>query len=156
MRFDPKEADRPLNACGPFDFEVMRAEEKISKAGNPYIKLMLRIQDCQGQTGTVFDNLATAWKIKNFCETTGLLEKFNIGEITAQDCEKRRGKGTLGIEKSMEHGDKNIVSSYTKKTALVRPIIPGTPLTKQELSEGSAEKPSYMEEVPFDDDAITF
>lgn len=152
MRFDPKEAERPLLAVGPCEFEVLRATEKTSKAGDPYINLMLKVRDCEGSVGTIFAMLNTAWKIKNFCETTGLLEKFNLGEITPQDCEKRRGKGTLGIERSTEHGDKNIITAYTKKVALVRPIIPGSPLTKQELSEANNEKPPHLEEVPFDDE----
>ena len=87
MKFTPKTEEQLLQPKGEYDFKIAHAEEKISSSGNEMIKLEVTTYQ-QGRTvTTVFDYLLEAmmFKLIHFCRYTGLEEKYESGELTAED-----------------------------------------------------------------------
>jgi hypothetical protein len=139
VRTNPKSDEELVDIwdIGQYQFEVANAEETTSKNGNEMIKLTIKVWDRLGKTRTIFDYLLesplpAAAKLKAFCKITGLLEKYEAGNITADDCIGKGGILALGIETddSGKYGPKNKINGY-----------------KESLPEG-AKTP----EKPFDDD----
>ena len=94
---------RPILPDGVYDFEVIKAEEQISKSGNPMAKVQLRIWDADGVVRFVTDYLVFSdnafciRKIRHFCASVGLLAEFNKGEIP-QELDMRSGKVLIGLD----------------------------------------------------------
>jgi len=126
MKFTPLDIkkDAPANyllPAGDYEVEVVDAEEGVSKAGNAQIKLKLRII-ADGMSVTTFDYLgATSKKLRNFCLSMGLQEKYEHGEITDLDCANKRGHASVKVERSEEYGDKNKVAFYIDKPEPKKP-----------------------------------
>lgn len=119
MNFAPK-TEEELNANnifkkGIYDFEVYRAVDKISKSGNEMIELELKVFASDGEQTHVFDYLleAMGYKLKHFCEATGLSDIYQSGNLTADMCSGRAAKCTLEIEpKTSNYAEKNKVKDY--------------------------------------------
>lgn len=126
MRFEPKtrqqiedeekkRLEESLLPKGTYDFEVFRAEDKVSSKGNDMIALGLRIFAPDGSTPFVNDWIleAFAHKLRHFCETTGLIALYDAGGLCAADCLRASGKVQLDIEKAKgNYGPKNVVKDY--------------------------------------------
>ncbi len=124
MRINPKSNEElqslGLIEPGVYSFEVMNALDTVSKSGNDMIKLQLKVWDKSGAERIIFDYLldAMAFKLRHFAESTGLLDKYNHGELLAEDCVHRCGKVELAIEKGSPkqdggmYPDKNTVKDY--------------------------------------------
>lgn len=97
MKFTPKTKSDLQSLLvfpeGFYDFEVIAAEDSISRNGNEMIKLELKIWDKRGKERIVYDYLLElmAFKFRNFCETTNLLDKYEKGELKAIDCKNKTG-----------------------------------------------------------------
>ncbi len=63
------------------------------------------------------------FKFRHFAETTGLLTKYNAGELTANDCLGRSGKVIITIKDSPEYGPQNNVKDYEKAKAGAEPAM---------------------------------
>ena len=124
MRVTPKsdaeieaeqEKFKPLK--GIFDFEVLEASDEISKKGNDMIKLKLCVYRPSGGEQHTFDYLldAMAFKVKHFCEATGLLDRYEAGDLNASDCAGKSGRLELRLEKDDKGNDKSVVKDYNKK-----------------------------------------
>jgi len=87
---------------GVYDFEVIKATQKTSRSGNQMIELQLMIWDKQGKAHTVFDYLVSItsmiYKIKHFCDSTGLDAEYKAGNFDVMQCEGRRGKAHIIIQ----------------------------------------------------------
>lgn len=91
MQFTPKSRDelRPTLPDGEYSATVIKAEDTVSKRGNDMIALTLRIY---GDTGNVLandwliPNAAGMWKVFNFCEAANKMDRYNDGDLTANDC----------------------------------------------------------------------
>ena len=121
MRFQPlskEELDKQKGLLNPgdADFEIMSAEETKSKAGNPMLKLQLRVWDSNSKEGVVFDYLTpnAQWKIRNFLESIDKLRLYGQGEVNPMDLEYSSGKCVLYIhkDKSGQYGDTIKVKDY--------------------------------------------
>lgn len=101
---------------GLYDFEVIAAEEQISKAGNDQIKLTNKLYDKEGKSRTVFDYLVStagmAYKVRHFASASGLLAQYERGELRADDCVGKTGRCQIGIEKKEGYPDKNSIQDY--------------------------------------------
>lgn len=99
---------------GDYSFEVISAEDAVSKAGNQMMKLVLKVYDNDGKTHLVYDYLleALAFKLKHFCEATGLNDKYEEGKLEVNDCVGKSGKVYLEIQESGLYKPKNIVGDY--------------------------------------------
>lgn len=124
--FIPK-SDKELNderllPEGEYDFEVVKAENKISKPkngereGSPMIKLDIRLYLDDGAMRMVSDFLvfkeSSMFKISQFSKCVGLYELYKAGKIDAEDCVGRGGKLKLKIDPEGEFPSKNSVKSY--------------------------------------------
>lgn len=131
MRFTPK-TEQELQAMslvepGQYPFEVVEALDQVAKSGNEMIKLKLKIWDNAGRERVIFDYVleAMAFKLRHFCDATGLTQKYEAGELTASDCPGKSGKLDLALEPGKQkpeggyYSDKNSVKDYVKSEGVV-------------------------------------
>ena len=161
MRFEPKTADEiaadALLAAGTYPFEVLRAADKFSKAGNEIIELKLGVYD-GGDCVHVFDYLLEklAYKLRNFAETTGQLDKYEKGELLAADCEGKTGFCKVIVDVQPGYSPKNAVKDYLlaasdDKPVAAKPTNPARPtMTPAHKASMAAQMPDGKE--PFSDD----
>ncbi len=125
MRFIPLSEDElqvsSLVPEGIYAYQVVKSEDAISKAGNEYIKLMLKIWDHDGKENLVFTNLALIKLLKHFCDLNGMQAEYDSGNIPPSLCSgKSGGRVQIGIEEAKPRNDgtgamypaKNIVKDY--------------------------------------------
>jgi len=118
---------------GIYDFEVIKAEQSISKSGNPMIKLMLKVWDTNGREHIIYDYLVSTsnmmYKIKHFCESVGLEDKYKLGTFDENDCVGKCGKVDIIIQKGQSspnggnYPDKNTARDYISKIEMNEPKI---------------------------------
>lgn len=150
MNFSPKTAEElqlaELMPEGEYDFKVLSAEDAVSKKGNDMLKLKLAVYVGQREYH-VFDYLleAMAFKLRHFCESTGLLDHYEDGTLTAGDCDGAAGIVAIEIEKPKEgskYGPKNVVSDYISWDAVKIEPTPAKP-------KASAQEPLDGDDIPF-------
>lgn len=72
---------------GVYNFEIISSTRKHSQAGNPMAELDIKYWDEHGQMRTIKDYLVfsshpfTLRKIKHFCDSVGLGDEYNRGEL---------------------------------------------------------------------------
>jgi hypothetical protein len=119
MKVQPKTeeqlAEEGLLPDGNYPFEVVIAENKVSKAGNDMIAMNLRFYGPDGRPLFIRDWImeSMGFKLLHFCNEVGIYDKYNAGEVTAQDCDGRQGYAKIGRKKD-EYGWKNVVKDYGK------------------------------------------
>jgi hypothetical protein len=154
MRYTPKTAEQieaeerqreleNLLPKGTYDFEVFRAEDKISKSGNEMIALGLKVFADDGKTPFVNDFLLErmAFKLLHFCEVTGLTEKYESGNLTASDCVGCSGRVQIDIEPAKgAYAAKNSVRDYgDPEVSDGKPPMKG--MTDKELDQDDGLEP---------------
>lgn len=116
MRFTPKNEDElnPLIPAGLYDAEVIKAEEKQSKAGNDMIQICLRIYLADGNTVLLNDWLmeATQAKLLQFCNATGLRAVYDSGELQADHCLGKSVKVVIKTGRDKQDNEQNSVAKY--------------------------------------------
>lgn len=125
MTFTPKSEDEikeeGLAPDGDYDFDVLEAENAKSKKGNPMIKVKLGVYHGESVRWHVYDYLLEAMsaKLRHFCDSTGLLAKYESGTLSADDCKGRSGKVRLVIDqdKEQKYPPKNSVKDYVVRKA---------------------------------------
>lgn len=128
MNFTPKseteikkeEEQRSVWPRGQYDFEVVNYSDEVSKNGNDMIKLQLRVYHPDGGTRTIFDYLmpAIAAKLRHACDCMGLTDRYESGQLEAQDFDGGVGKLILYIKKGTGgYADQNAVADYVKAEA---------------------------------------
>jgi hypothetical protein len=127
MKFTPKtEAEireAGLLPAGEYPFEVIDAQDTQSKAGNEMISLKLRVWRPDGTTVQMRDWLLDAieYKLRHFCDTTGLLAVYGLGDLTADHCIGKTGTVKVGVQDDDKYGPQNAVKDYTPAGAAVAP-----------------------------------
>lgn len=108
---------------GVYDFEVIKATKKLSRAGNPMAELNIMFWDKEGQVHTLFDYLVFSTvnlnikKVKHFCDATGLSKEYEKGELP-EELQGLCGKFSLKTKEQKPDGkggfypSKNIVDDY--------------------------------------------
>lgn len=129
MKFQPK-TEQELQAemvmpAGEYDFEVAEATDTVSKrSGNDMLALKLKVYAPGGGFRLVTDYLLEklAWKLRHFCEATGLIAKYENGTLMARDCEGRSGRAILQVDAERKSDDgtktyppKNSVKDYVPR-----------------------------------------
>jgi hypothetical protein len=121
MEFNPSDGTPKsgfdLLPDGEYDIEVIEAEERTSQKGNQMIALTLQARHPDGYDSRVWDYLvstaAAVFKIKMFCEATGLESQFQSGRLTAEECVGRKSRARITIEEGREgFSDRNSVAEY--------------------------------------------
>lgn len=104
MRFTPKSEEElqvgSLMDEGTYQYQVIDAKESISKAGHDMVELKLMFWDASGRERLMFDYLLEAMghKLRHFCESHGMLDKYNAGQLTAADCWNKQGKAEVIVQ----------------------------------------------------------
>lgn len=134
MRFAPKSKEElqymSLLPKGVYQFEVSNAEDTKSQAGNDMIKLTLKIYDKNGSPTTLFDYLLESWayKLRHFAEVTGIVDKYDLGNIEAKDCLGKVGHAEIIIEEGKQkpdgskYHDQNSIKDYIKVAGVIHPV----------------------------------
>lgn len=109
-------AQRGTLKPGLCEFQVVDAQDQISKSGNDMVKLSLRVWDSEGKEGQIFDYLvaSASWKIASFFESIGNPQAYESGEIDTVVVVGAAGKAKLEIEKDPTYGDKAKIKAYLK------------------------------------------
>lgn len=123
MKFAPRTPEElalaGLLPAGKYPFEVIKAEDKVSKtSGNEMLALQLKVYGEGERVATVFEYLMASneQRLNQFCVMTGLQDKYESGELEAFDCEGRQGWVCIKIQPAKDGYDpKNIVSYYCPK-----------------------------------------
>lgn len=120
---------------GRADFQIVAATECLSKNGNNMLKLQVRVWDCEGEEGTIFDYITSnaQWKIKQLLEAVGQGEQYETGEINSHSLENKSGKCVLLINKDPKYGNQPKIKFYI--SAHVESELP--PFDKKEEVEES-------------------
>jgi hypothetical protein len=103
-----------LLPIGDYPFQVVSAEDKISKKGKEMIALELSVFAPDGTSRKVRDWLldAMAFKMRHYCYAVGLGPAYESGDLTAEMCVGRSGTVTLKIEEQEGYEPKNAVKDY--------------------------------------------
>lgn len=141
MEFKPKTEkeieEEMIFPAGEYDFEVLTAEDTVSSKGNDMIKVKIGVY-VGSQIRRIDDYLlpSMAAKLRHFCDTTGLLSKYESGTLEAADCFGRAGRVKIVVEPAKEaYPAKNAVKDYVCR--------PAKPLSERKVGFGEGE------DVPF-------
>lgn len=127
MKFAPKtESELEISLLlepGIYPFQVSEAINDTSKNGNEMIKIGLTVWGPEGRIHFVYDYLleAMAYKLRHFCCYTGLIQKYESGELSANDCINKEGYVEIAIQKGKPNGnggnypDINKVKDYVER-----------------------------------------
>lgn len=129
MEFDPTPKDEldkmRLLPKGTYDFEVVGAEDTTSKAGNGMIALELRVFRPDGNGAVLLkdwlvasDHYLCRAKIYNFCATTGKMDDYEAGSLSALVCDGAAGKCKVGIQEDEQYGPQNKIVDYVDPAAV--------------------------------------
>lgn len=151
LNFKPVTEEKALGLlpAGEYSFTVMHAENATSKKGNQMIKLSLEIYDNNGLARYVTDYLmeALAYKLRHFCDTTGLEEKYQQGQFDASDCIGKSGQCKLKVEKTEDYAPKNAVQDYVKN---VKPAtVNSTGIKTKPHNDAGPEDDFISDDIPF-------
>lgn len=156
MKFQPKTekeiAEENLLQKGIYDFEVLHAEDAVSKGGNEMIVLSLHVFDDQGRARSLKDYLleSIAHKLRHASDACQLLDKYEAGNLAAVDFISKTGKLKIGIksDKTGQYADKNMVADYVKRENLISEHSVAKSNAYQSESIGPGH-PAYDPDIPF-------
>lgn len=119
MQFTPKSKDelRPTLPDGEYSATVIKAEDTVSKRGNDMIAITLRVY---GDDVNVLGNdwlipsSQGMWKVFDFCDAAGLMERYNAGDLTAQDCLNANVLVKVETEEQEAYGPQLRIRGYLK------------------------------------------
>lgn len=124
--------NRALLTDGIYPFVVKSVEEQCSKSGILMLKVRLAVVASEHDIRTIIDYLLATeqmmFKLKHFCETIGIADKYEKGGFEPSDCINRSGKVKIGIQKGAAkddgsgfYPDKNTVKDYVKSDEISSP-----------------------------------
>jgi hypothetical protein len=121
MKIIPKteaevKTDFPVWKPGVYDFEIMEAEDTVSKNGNDMIKLKVAVYNDEGNFQNIFDYLleSVAYKLRHCAYACGIGTAYEAGELEAIDFLGKTGKCKVTIQKDKtgQYADKNGIGDY--------------------------------------------
>jgi len=126
---------------GVYDFEVVDASERISKAGNEMIEVQLRVFNGEHKIllrDWLLDKMPH--KVKRFAETTGQIDAYNAGVLDADAFIGRGGRVRVVIEDDANYGKQNRVKDYgEKKGKTTNANAIGSSVGRKAIQEDSAD-----------------
>lgn len=146
---------------GEYDFQVMKAEEGVSKtSGNDMITLQIGVFLPDGTTRTVKDWLVgsdapmCAMKIRHFARSCDLMSLYEAGAIDQYACEGACGRVKIGSQDSAQYGPQNNVVDYIAAGEPQQPVAPSMPTgpsaqQTRAANEALAAAAGNDEECPF-------
>jgi hypothetical protein len=165
MRFTPRsasdiDAEQKVQAAkfapwpsGVYDFEVMSAEDAVSRAGNDMIALELAVFNKSGERRTIRDWLmeAIAYKLRHAAEACGVVKLYDKGTLDAVDFVGKTGKLKLGVQPGQDgYGPKNTVKDYVSDEADGRAEVRAQERQVTRSRPAAGPAPSDLDdEIPF-------
>lgn len=144
MKFNPNvEPTHPSLAEGEAQFIIEEATDKLSSNGNQMTTLKLKIRDCNGSEGILWDNIAWIlnWKIQQLFYSIGMHEEFATGDVPTHALVNKKGKCFLDWAKGEKgYPDKLKVKFY------INPDKAGETNVSTSLPESHAD---FDDEIPF-------
>jgi len=141
MQFQPKSEEECSNFKllkeGEADFAVKTASDEVSENNNEMIKLSLECFDSEGQKSIVTDYLldACAFKLRHFCYAIGIGDRYEAGNVQAEDCLAGGGRCLIRHEKdkSGKYPPKNKIGDYIipEGSKQASAMGPGRPAVRQ-------------------------
>jgi hypothetical protein len=123
LSFTPKsEKDLKTSQLAPegtYDFDVLESRDRLSKSGNAMIEVKLGIYTGERITHHVYDYLLPQMeaKLRHFCDSAGLLTKYESASLEAADCKGRSGKCRIVQTQDAGYDPKNTVKDYVCRKA---------------------------------------
>lgn len=132
MKITPKTekeiAESGLMPKGVYPFEVISAEDAVSKANNEMIKATLRIFTPDGKTRQLITYLMEAMpaQLFHFCTYCGLAAEYGAGTLSAEMCVGKTGYAKIGIkeDKTGQYGPQNVIQDFERPKALAPGATP--------------------------------
>lgn len=156
INFEPKSEADVSNILpeGIYDGKVIDAEETTRKAtGAPMISLTVEVRG-NGRKAEVRDWLLTdvesmAFKLRHFCRSAALLDKYNTGTLDAADCFGRSVSVKLGVQDDIKYGEQNRISDYVTRTVKTpQPAAESKP-TNIRMEPPPVAKSPVGDDIPF-------
>ena len=125
MRFKPMTEEEIQYATllpeGKYKFHVVNSKDETSKnTGDDMIKLELAVTDKDGTDRKVFDYLLESmlYKMKHFCDATGLQNEYNEGVLNSGHCFGKSGLCHVIIQKDKtgQYPAKNTIKDYISES----------------------------------------
>lgn len=125
---------------GEYDFEVIKAERAISgdkskTPGTEFIKLNLKIYADDGACKFVNGILHPAMEaqVRHFCAAGGIIDKYETGSLTADDCVGVSGRVKIKIKPAEGNfPEKNEVADYIVPKAREEAAAVALPATPED------------------------
>lgn len=125
MKFTPideaQAAKELLLPAGEYPFIVSSAEEQMSKAGNPMLKIKLTVK---GRLITDFLLESMKFKLIHFARSVNMVKEYEAGELTSGAVCLRKGILKLDIEEQLGYQPKNVVKDYLVAKDAKPPVVP--------------------------------
>lgn len=147
MEFKAEDARASILPDGEYNFEVVSAEDTISKFNDEeeQIQLNLRIYH---DGGVIFLNQwlspSKSWKIRQFAYAVGLVKQYEAEVLLAADCLDKAGKLKLGQYEDKSGTTRNSVFKYLESetsTADVKDALKTFKATAKSESEQPDDMP---------------
>lgn len=123
-----------LLPAGEYPFQISAAEDTVSKSGNDMIKMTVRVFKPNGQFNLVTDYLLASmeFKIRHACEACGILDKYESGELCADDFIGKEGmlKLIVKVDDKGVYADQNSIKDYIVQKDTDKKPLPKSELTK--------------------------
>jgi hypothetical protein len=109
-------SSRTLVKAGWHPARITEAVEKPSRRGNEMIELTVVVRDAGGNERELRDWLTDsdmgAEKLRNCCKAVGVIDRYEVGEISQEDFPGHDVEVKLGIEKKRGFPDRNVIEDY--------------------------------------------
>lgn len=120
---------------GIYPFIVREVIQGYSKTGNSMLEVKIGVivgpKEIRVLTDYIVASEKMMFKLKHFCDTLGLEDKYIAGCIEPKDCINRSGKVKIGVEKGRPRddgqgvfADRNKVVDYVKPEAQMGNVDP--------------------------------
>jgi hypothetical protein len=118
---DDEIAKSGLMQAGIYDFEVADAEEKTSAKGNDMLEIKLNVYEHDGSIRPMRDWILPqmAKKFKHFHNATGMMDKYESGNLSPSDVIGKKGKLMIKTEPYINKDgikvESNKIEDYVKR-----------------------------------------
>jgi hypothetical protein len=109
VKYNPKAG---LIPDGDYDATIVKAEEKLSKAGNAMMECVLRVYGPSGQTVEITDWLMEAliWKMQHLSKAIG--HDFEVGHLHPNEVIDQNVRVKIVTQDSDKYGKQNRIGDY--------------------------------------------
>lgn len=139
-KFNPADATNALKE-GVVNFQITAAENKVSAAGKPMIKLTIKAKDTNGKSAYLTYFIMQPYQIKQIFKCCNMdMTVFESGHVLCSFYIDNKGKAEVVTEYSERYGDKSVIKKFLVHPSLIKDILP--------KEEAKSEDP-FNDDVPF-------